>query len=83
MAYWYIGTYEQCLDYNHKVNEVEGYTGDITSQWAVPRQHPVDDYYAIRSNYSPLLMEGVEADEDSGLQLVADLGDDWFEWYYE
>jgi hypothetical protein len=83
MAHWYIGTYRQCLDYNHKVNEVEGYTGDITSQWAVPRQHPVDDYYAIRSNYSPLLMEGVEADEDSGLQLVADLGDDWFEWYYE
>jgi hypothetical protein len=83
MAHWYIGTYRQCLDYNHKVNEVEGYTGDITSQWAVPRQHPVDDYYAIRSNYSPLLMGGVEADEDSGLQLVADLGDDWLEWYYE
>lgn len=83
MAYYYIGTYEQCVEYNQKVNEAMGYTGDVTSDWAIPRAHPEDDYYAIISNYSPLLMEGVEADEDSGLQLVADLGDDWFEWYYE
>ncbi len=83
MANWYIGTYEQCVEYNQKVSEVMGYSGDVTSDWAVPRPHPQDDYYAIRSHYNPLLMEGVEADEDSGLQLVADLGDDWFEWYYE
>lgn len=83
MAYWYIGSYSQCVDYNEKVNQFMGYTGNVTSTWAIPEPHPVDDYYAIRSNYNPLLLSGVEADSDSPLQLVADLGDDWFEWYYE
>ena len=84
MAYWYIGTLEECLAYNDKVNDARGYEeGNVTSNWSEPRAHPEDDYYAIISNYNPLFREGIEPDEESSLFLVADLGDDWFEWFYE
>ena len=68
---WYIGTREEVEQYNTKVNEAKRYTGSITSNWANPRQHPTDDYCAIIANAS------IEPDEESTLQLVEELGEDW------
>ena len=69
---WYIGTLEECNAYNQKVNEAKQYKGSITSNWANPRQHPEDEYCAIIANAS------VEPDEESSLQFVEALGEDWF-----
>lgn len=69
---WYIGTREEVEAYNTKVNEAKQYKGSITNNWANPRQHPEDDYCAIMANAS------VEPDEESSLQLVEKLGEDWF-----
>jgi hypothetical protein len=69
---WYIGTLEEVTAYNEKVNEVKAYKGSITSNWANPRPHPEDDYYAI------IAKSGIEPDEESSLQLVEKLGKDWF-----
>jgi len=69
---WYIGTLEECNAYNAKVNEAKQYKGSITRNWANPRPHPEDDYYAI------IAKSGIEPDEESSLQLVEKLGEDWF-----
>lgn len=69
---WYIGTLEQCSAYGDKVNGVKQYKGDVTSNWATPRRHPEDDYYAI------IAYPSIDADEESGLQVVGELGEDWF-----
>jgi hypothetical protein len=69
---WYIGTLEECNTYNEKVNEFKEYKGSITNNWAVAEKHPEDDYYAIVAN------ESVEPDEESSLQIVGELGEDWF-----
>ena len=69
---WYIGTLEDVTAYNTKVNEVKQYKGSITNNWANPRQHPVDDYYAIIANAL------VEPDEESSLQIVESLSEDWY-----
>lgn len=68
---WYIGTFEECSEYNAKVNEVKQYKGSITNNWANPRQHPDGSKWAIVVNAS------VEKDEESGLLLEAQLSDDW------
>lgn len=69
---YYIGTLEEVTAYNEKVNEVKQYEGDITNNWAVAEKHPEDDYYAIIVN------ESVEPDEESSLQIVKALGEDWY-----
>ena len=69
---WYIGTLKEVEAYNQKVNEAKQYTGSITSNWANPRPHPEDDYYAI------IAKSGIEPDEESSLQFVEALGEDWF-----
>ena len=69
---WYIGTREEVEQYNEKVNEAKAYKGSITSNWANPRPHPEDDYYAI------IAKSGIEPDEESSLRLVEALGEDWF-----
>jgi hypothetical protein len=69
---FYIGTLEECGAYNTKVNPVKQYKGSITNNWANPRQHPEDDYYAIIAN------ESVKPDEESSLQIVKELGEDWY-----
>lgn len=68
---WYIGTLEECNAYNAKVNEAKAYKGSITSNWANPRQHPTDEYCCIRAK------SGIEPDEESSLQFVEALGEDW------
>jgi len=68
---WYIGTLEEVEAYNQKVNEAKAYKGSITSNWANPRQHPEDDYYAI------IAKSGIEPDEESSLRFVEALGEDW------
>jgi hypothetical protein len=69
---WYIGTREEVEAYNEKVNEAKQYKGSITSNWANPRPHPKDDYCCI------IAKSGIEPDEESSLQLVEKLGEDWF-----
>ncbi len=69
---WYIGTLEEVTAYNQKVNEAKAYKGSITNNWANPRPHPEDDYYAI------IAKSGIEPDEESSLRIVGKLGEDWF-----
>lgn len=67
---WYIGTLEEVTAYNDKVNEAKAYKGSITSNWANPRQHPDGSKWAI-------IAHATEPDEESGLQMVEELGEDW------
>ena len=67
---WYIGTLQECQDYNTKVNLAKAYTGSITSNWANPRMHPDGLQCAI-------VAHSTEPDEGSGLILVSTLSADW------
>ena len=68
---YYIGTEEECVAYDEKVTATKNYDGVHTVNWANPRQHPTDEAYAI------VACSGVEPDEESSLQLVEQLGEDW------
>ena len=70
---WYIGTLEECNAYNTKVNEAKAYNGNVTNNWATPRQHPDGSKWAIIANNS------IEPQEESGLTLVEELTEDWNE----
>lgn len=67
---WYIGTLEEVTAYNEKVNEAKAYKGSITNNWANPRQHPDGSKWAI-------IAHSTEPDEESGLNLVEELTEDW------
>ena len=67
---WYIGTLEECNAYNDKVNEAKAYNGNVTNNWANPRQHPDGSKWAIVAHTT-------EPDEESGLTLVDELTEDW------
>lgn len=69
---YYIGTHEECIAYDEKVSASQNYDGVHTVNWANPIQHPTDDYCCI------IAKSGVEPDEESSLQLVEKLGEDWF-----
>ena len=68
---WYIGTLQECQDYNTKVNEAKAYKGSITSNWANPRQHPDGSKWAIAANNS------IEPQEESSLIFTESLSEDW------
>tara|TARA_Y100000004_G_C8908736_1_gene409924 strand:- start:203 stop:436 length:234 start_codon:yes stop_codon:yes gene_type:complete len=68
---FYIGTFEEVTAYNEKVNEAKAYNGNVTNNWANPRQHPDGSKWAIVANNS------IEKDEESGLQQIEELGEDW------
>ena len=67
---WYIGTLEEVTAYNQKVNEAKAYNGNVTNNWANPRQHPDGSKWAI-------IAHATEPDEESGLTLVEELTEDW------
>ena len=67
---WYIGTFEEVTAYNAKVNEAKAYNGNVTNNWANPRQHPDGSKWAI-------VAHSTEPDEESGLTLVDELTEDW------
>jgi len=67
---WYIGTLEECQSYDQKVTAEQNYTGS-TLNWSTPRQHPDGSKWAVKVNAS------VEKDEESGLQIIEKLGEDW------
>ena len=67
---WYIGTLEECNAYNAKVNEAKAYNGNVTNNWANPRQHPDGSKWAI-------IAHSTEPNEESGLTLVNELTEDW------
>ena len=67
---WYIGTLEEVTAYNQKVNEAKAYNGNVTNNWANPRQHPDGSKWAI-------IAHSTEPDEESGLTLVNELTEDW------
>ena len=69
---WYIGILEECNAYNQKVNEAKSYTGNVTNNWATPKQHPDESKWAIFVNSS------IDKDEQSPLILVEELTPDWF-----
>ena len=69
---WYIGTREECESYDQKVTSTQNYDGVHTKNWANPRPHPIDDYFAIVAHPS------IEPDEESGLTLVEELTGDWY-----
>jgi len=67
---WYIGTREEVEQYNQKVNEAKAYNGNVTNNWANPRQHPDGSKWAI-------VAHSTEPDEESRLTLVEELTEDW------
>jgi hypothetical protein len=67
---WYIGTFEEVITYNAKVNEAKAYNGNVTNNWANPRQHPDGSKWAI-------IAHSTEPNEESGLTLVEELTEDW------
>jgi hypothetical protein len=69
---YYIGTEEECIAYDQKVTATKNYDGVSTKNWANPKPHPTDEYFAI------VACGGVEPDEESSLRLVEALGEDWF-----
>ena len=67
---WYIGTLEEVTAYNEKVNEAKAYNGNVTNNWANPKQHPDGSKWAI-------VAHSTEPDEESRLTLVEELTEDW------
>jgi len=65
---FFIGTYQQCLDYDNQVTIGESYNQDRGINWAIIHEHPNGTDFAIlkHDNY------------DAELTLVESLGNDWF-----
>ena len=68
---FYIGTLEECNAYNAKVNEAKQYRGNVTNNWATPRQHPDGSKWAVKANAS------IEPQEESSLIFTESLSEDW------
>ena len=69
MAY-YIGTLQQCEEYDRQVVIREGYgrnPGDVTAKYAEPVKHPTQDKYAILTHPS----------YPSDMEYVEELSEDW------
>ena len=69
----YIGTLTACEAYNAKIKKAKGYKGKATSRWTTIRRHPSKSLFAMR------IHEGIEPDEESTLQIVEELSEDWNE----
>lgn len=64
---FYIGTIEQCEDYNRKVSDGENYQGN-TENWSVLRKHPEAEIYSVRKHWRY---------ECSSMQSVESLPKEW------
>lgn len=60
---YYIGSEQECLDYNEAVKNYQGTTTD----WALPQKHPEQNLYAILA----------EPTVTSELEGVGELSNDW------
>jgi len=67
---WLIGSKENIQGYIAKVDQHEGFTGNLTKSWAEPRKHPSKELYACPKN------ENVQP--DSQLTEKEQLPEDWF-----
>jgi len=65
-----IGSKENIQAYIAKVDEYEGFTGNLTKSWAEPRKHPDKDLYACPKNES--------MEPDSNLTEKEALPSDWY-----
>lgn len=64
---YYIGTKQQCEDYNQEVADGENYQG-TTIMWASVIEHPTENKFAILANKK----------YTSDLETVEKLGSDWY-----
>ena len=64
---YYIGTQQQCEDYNQEVTLGENYQGGTTT-WASVIQHPTESKYAIVAHEK----------YTSNLQSLESLTQDWY-----
>lgn len=65
---WYIGTKQECIDYNNLVILGENYKGD-TNTWSEIVDHPdIEDLSAVQVNYS----------YDSDMETIEDIITEWF-----
>ena len=67
---YYIGTLQQCEDYDRQVVIGEGYgksPGDVTTKYAIAKKHPTEDKYAILAHPS----------YQSDMEFVEQLSEDW------
>lgn len=67
---WLIGSKESIENYIAKVNQHEGFTGNLTNSWAEPRKHPTKDLYACPKNQN--------VEPDSKLTEKEQLPEDWY-----
>jgi len=65
-----IGSKENIKAYIAKVDQHEGFTGNVTKSWGEPRKHPDKDLYACPKNNS--------VEPDSQLTEKEELPSDWF-----
>jgi len=66
---WLIGTKQDIENYIAKVNNFEGFTGNLTKSWAEPRKHPDKELYTCPKNES--------VQPDSQLTEKEQLPEDW------
>jgi len=64
-----IGSKENIQAYIAKVDNAEGFTGNLTNTWGQPRKHPTKDLYAVPKNNS--------VQPDSQLTEKEELPEDW------
>lgn len=67
----YIGTKEQVEAYLQKVNNLQGYTGSVTTSYDKVMHHPT------REGLCAIYAHATEPDEESLLKLVEELTEDW------
>jgi len=66
---WIICSKENIESYIAKVDNYEGFTGNLTKSWAEPRKHPSKELYACPKNES--------VQPDSQLTEKEQLPEDW------
>ncbi len=67
---WYIGTLEDCDNYNQLITSQSSYTGRFTTDWDTPIKHPTLELYAI-------VAHSTDPGAGSGLVFAQELSEDW------
>ena len=68
---WYIGTQQECEDYNSYVTEQENYPGPDTNMFSVLTPHPTNGTYAIVKHPN-------HEDQSRNMTEVLNLDETWY-----
>lgn len=65
---FYIGTYQECLDYDKRVTKGESYSVERGINWGIVYEHPNNTDFAIVKH----------SDYESSMTFTESLPEDWF-----